>query len=170
MRTIAAAIAAATVLAGCSGEQPVAGDTPAASAPTKAAISPTPAPAATVPPAAIDPASPQAAEGVVRLFLTRAVAGDQTAALDGWDGDPDAGAEVLAAIAAAGRNAGQGAPIRVDAAVDGDAGMGQRYLTVPFAIGSARGRAVVHRVADGIDADDPRVHDWRIRSVDLERH
>jgi hypothetical protein len=60
---------------------------------------------------------------------------------------------------------------------DEDAGAGQRYVTVPVTVtGTLRsgapfrleGPVILHRVADGLDIDDPAAHAWRIRSSEMK--
>lgn len=61
---------------------------------------------------------------------------------------------------------------------DGDAGAGQRFVTVPVrATGMLKaggayvlaGDVVLHRVADGIEAPDPVYHLWRIDRAELKQ-
>lgn len=65
----------------------------------------------------------------------------------------------------------------VGAPSDEDAGAGQRYVTVPVTVtGTLRtggpfrleGPVILHRIADGIESDDPDAHRWRIRSSEMK--
>ncbi|GGB18012.1 hypothetical protein GCM10011380_04450 [Sphingomonas metalli] len=109
--------------------------------------------------AAPDPGDPAA---VAAAFLRGAIAKDQRAAAAQWDGTPADRQQALAVLA------GLSGTVTIGAPVDGDAGMGQRYVTVPFAIGDRHGSALLHRIADGFDSDDPRAHDWRVRTVTFD--
>jgi hypothetical protein len=60
---------------------------------------------------------------------------------------------------------------------DADAGAGQRFVTVPVSItGMLRsgepfrleGPVILHKVADGIESDDPEAHRWRLRSSEMK--
>ncbi len=128
-------------LAACSPPSPTGEAAPAATA------------SATAAPAVSSP------DTVVRDFVTGALAGHAVAG--GWDGNDG---DRRAAVAAIRRAHGA---VTVGAAVDGDAGMGQRHVTVPFAIGGVAGSAVLHKVAEGIESDDPHAHDWRIRTLNF---
>ncbi|MDP1028282.1 MliC family protein [Sphingomonas sp. KR1UV-12] len=152
----AAAALGLGLLAGCS--QPAALDRNAA-APS---AMPTGTSSARTPAKPLDPTSPAAAGLVARRFLTSAVAGDKAAALREWRGDPASEQAALSAITTYGA-----APVRVGRPGDEDAGMGQRYVTVPFRIGDTAGTLVIHRVAEGVESDDPHAHQWRVRSIDL---
>ncbi len=160
MKTLIAGLAA-MLLAGCSDRAAERNEAVSVAVPAAAPADP-PVVAASPTPAPVDPYSPKAAEGVARTFLTRAAAGDRADALAQWRGDPAAGQAVIALVAAYGA-----APVSVDRAIDPDAGAGQRYITVPFRIGKSTGKAILHRVSEGIDADDPSVHDWHVSDVEL---
>ncbi len=58
-----------------------------------------------------------------------------------------------------------------------DAGAGQRYVTVPVTVtGTLRsgapfrleGPVILHKVADGIESDDPQAHAWRLRNSEMK--
>jgi hypothetical protein len=60
---------------------------------------------------------------------------------------------------------------------DADAGAGQRFVTVPVTVtGMLRsgeplrleGPVILHKVADGIESDDPDAHRWRLRSSEMK--
>jgi hypothetical protein len=60
---------------------------------------------------------------------------------------------------------------------DADAGAGQRFVTVPVTVtGMLRsgepfrleGPVILHKIADGIDSDDPDAHRWRLRSSEMK--
>lgn len=159
-----AAAGALLLAAGCSGERTA--DPRAAPMPepargpvTTATLVEQPAPAPTT--AADTP------EAVVRRYVALATAGrgDEARAL--WE-DP-------AGAAAVGRQfAGIGDPqVTITGAPELGAGAGQRYATVPIRVTGQRGgtridrtgEVVLHRVADGIETDDPAAHQWRIRSA-----
>ncbi len=126
--------------------------------PADANAAPMPEPTASATPGAEASGTPEA---VLQRFLTRATKGDR-AAMEDWDGtDADARVALTALKAQA------GAAIAIGTRFDPDAGAGQRYITVPFTLNGAKGSAVLHKAADGIPADDPRVHDWRLRSIKL---
>lgn len=60
---------------------------------------------------------------------------------------------------------------------DADAGAGQRFVTVPVTVSGMlrsgepfrlEGPVTLHKVADGIESDDPDAHRWRLRSSEMK--
>ncbi|MCU6455770.1 hypothetical protein LPN01_16950 [Sphingomonas sp. A2-49] len=125
---------------------------------------------ATAPAETADPAD------VVRRYAAAISAQRYADAWALWEGQGRASGMTEAAFAASFRkyaafNAAVGTPY------DADAGAGQRYVTVPVVVTGTlvsgapfrmQGPIVLHRVADGIDSDDPEAHAWRIRSSDMK--
>lgn len=117
-----------------------------------------------------DQGSEAAAAGVVRRYVTLIGAGRYREAQALWsDGGKRSGMSAAAFAASFAGYASFTAAIGTPA--DGDAGAGQRYVTVPVHVtGTLRqggpfvldGPVVLHRVADGIDTPDPADHLWRI--------
>lgn len=128
-------------------------------------------PAATPPKAQAQAQTQAQPADVVRRYLDARRRGDDAGAEAEWDADPNAEHALAAQLGkVAPYQAVVGTPSRIDS------GAGQRYVTVPVSVTghSASGtpvavdaKLVLHRAADGIESDDPRAHDWRIRSGEI---
>lgn len=149
---------------------------------SRAKPSPAPSPSATVaasepavPPETVaerpfSPESEQGAGDVVQRYYALIGEGRYAQAWRLWDGAGQASGMTADAFAAsfapyATYSAQIGAPRNADA------GAGQRYIQVPVRITGMRkngerfvlaGALTLHRVADGIESDDPDAHAWRI--------
>lgn len=126
-----------------------------------------------------DPASMRdaaSARALVRRYTDALAARRYDAAWALWDEDGRASGMTRAAFAAsfaryASFDASVGTPF------DADAGAGQRYITVPVVVtgrltsGDAfrlEGPVILHKVAEGIEGDDPGRHAWRIRRSEMK--
>ena len=112
---------------------------------------------------------------VVRRYTEALAAGRYDEAWALWDEQGKASGMTRAAFAArfaryATFHATVGTPF------DADAGAGQRYVTVPVTVTGTltsgapfrlEGPVVLHKAADGIEADDPHAHAWRIRNSEI---
>lgn len=130
---------------------------------------------ATAPVTAALPAD-AAPEAVVRRYFAAISAGRYAEAWALWDGKGQASGLSEAAFA---KSFAPYATYRasVGTAGDVDPGAGQRYVAVPVTVtGTLRsgapfrleGPLMLHKVADGIQSDDPEAHAWRLRNSELK--
>lgn len=151
-----------------------------AAVPEQDAVAPAPSPTATRVPGAAASATPVAVdatpEQVVRRYTDALAARRYAEAWALWEQQGRASGMTEAAFAAsfakyATYKATVGTPY------DEDAGAGQRYISVPVTVTGTltsgepfrlEGPIVLHKVADGIDSDDPNQHAWYIRTSEMK--
>lgn len=124
-----------------------------------------------------DQGSEAAAAGVVQRYVAAIAAGRYREAWALW-GDAGRRSGMTADEFAANFAPYASFVAEVGAPIDGDAGAGQRFVTVPVrATGTLKtggayvlaGTIVLHRVADVIETPDPADHLWRIDRADLKQ-